>query len=157
MKNYWTYAKIGLCVLLLLFIVLNLSGDKISETDIDSLTKNVVKAAELEGAQQAESRMVKRFYGLNPKDYEGAVLYAPEDNMDAHELLIVKLSDVSQQKDVREAIEERLDVQMKSFDGYGAEQTALLKAHVLQIEGNYVFYMVGEHAREAQKAFEDSL
>ena len=101
--------------------------------------------------------VVKRFYGLNPKDYEGAVLYAPIDNMDAHEMFLVKLKDNSQKKQVQDAIRERLDTQLKSFEGYGAEQTALLKKHVLLEKGNFVLYVVGEHASDAQEAFVKSL
>lgn len=100
--------------------------------------------------------MVKRFYGLNPGDYESVVLYAPADNMDVQELLVVKLKESSQRAEVEAAIQGRLDTQLKSFEGYGAEQTALLEAHVLRVKGNYVFYIVHERAAEAGAAFEKS-
>lgn len=153
----FAYIKIALVVILLVFVILDMASDPISNAEIETVAENVVKAAEFEGMEQAEPRMVKRFYGLNPKDYEGAVLYAPVDNMDAHELFLVKLHDVSQMKSVQDAIEERLNTQLKSFEGYGAEQTALLKKHVLQKKGNYVLYVVGEHADDVQKAFVESL
>ena len=82
---------------------------------------------------------------------------APKDNMDVNELLIVKLKDTSQSKAVESAIRQRLDTQLKSFEGYGAEQTALLEAHKLQVKGNYIFFMVGDRAAAAQKAFLKSL
>ncbi len=151
------YIKYALAALLLLFAVLDMANDPISSAGIESVAKQVVKAAEFQGMEQAEARMVKRFYGLNPKDYEGAVLYAPIDNMDAHEMFLVKLKDNSQKKQVQDAIRERLDTQLKSFEGYGAEQTALLKKHVLLEKGNFVLYVVGEHASDAQEAFVKSL
>lgn len=153
----YAYIKIALAVILLIFVILDMASDPISDANIETVTENVVKAAGFEGMEQAEPRMVKRFYGLNPKDYEGAALYAPADNMDAHELFLVKLNDVSQMNSVEDAIEERLNTQLKSFEGYGAEQTALLKKHVLLERGNYVLYVVGEHADDAQKAFVESL
>ncbi len=153
----YMYIRTALVVLLLVFVIMDLLNDPISGAEIETVAENVVKAAELQEMERAEARMVKRFYGLNPKDYEGTVLYAPIDNMDAHELFLVKLNDVSQMKSVRDAIEERLDTQLKSFEGYGVEQTELLKKHVLVEKGNYILYVVGEHAGEAQKAFLDSL
>lgn len=153
----YTYIKVALVVALLVFIILDMVNDPISNAKIETVAENVVKAADFQGMEQAEPRMVKRFYGLNPKDYEGAVLYAPVDNMDAHELFLVKLDDVSQMKSVEDAIEERLDTQLKSFSGYGVEQTALLEKHVFLKKGNYVLYVVGEHAGEARKAFVESL
>lgn len=157
MKINYKYIKIALVVALLFFIILDMANDPISDAKIENVMENVVKAANFQGMEQAEARMIKRFYGLNPKDYEGAVLYAPVDNMDAHELFLVKLEDVSQMKSVQDAIEERLDTQLKSFAGYGVEQTALLEKHVFLKKGNYVLYVVGEHAGDARKAFVESL
>lgn len=151
------YIKIALAVVLVLFIFFDLSNEPDSSAQIETVAENVVKAAGLQSSKPAEARMVKRFYGLNPKDYEGAILYAPVDNMDAHELFLVKLKDDTQKKTVEDAIEERLDTQLKSFEGYGAEQTALLEKHVLSVKGNYVLYIVGEYAQEAQEAFAESL
>ena len=138
MKNYYTYIKIALVVLLLGFIVFDMRRDPISNAQIDTVEKAVVSVSDFKDASPSENRMVKRFYGLNPKDYEGAILYAPSDNMDAKELFLIKLTDVSQSDAVQDAIEERLDTQKKSFEGYGAEQTKLLNDHVLEVKGNYI-------------------
>ena len=156
-NKIFQYVKIGLVLLLLVFIVWDLRDDDISNADIETVAESVAKAAGMDGLQPAGNRMVKRFYGLNPKDYEGAVLYAPKDNMDANELFIVKLSDVSQSDAVVDAIEERLETQKNSFEGYGAEQTKLLNDHVLQVEGNFILYAVGEQAKDVQAVFLNSL
>lgn len=157
MKRYATYIKYILTVLLLVFIIIDVSGDKISKTDFETVKKNVNKVSGFADVPEAENRTIKRFYSLDPSDYEGIVLYAPQDDMAVDEMLIVKLKDISQQEMVEQAVEQRLDTQLKSFEGYGAEQVALLKKHVLNIEGNYIFYMVGENTQEAQKVFLDSL
>ena len=157
MKKYMSYRKIALTVLLVVFILVDTGKDASSNAEIEDVSAQVVKAAKLSEETPAGNRMVKRFYGLNPGDYEGVVLYAPKDNMDVNELLIVKLKDTSQSKAVESAIRQRLDTQLKSFEGYGAEQTALLEAHKLQVKGNYIFFMVGDRAAAAQKAFLKSL
>ena len=58
---------------------------------------------------------------------------------------------------VTEAANSRLETQKNSFEGYGAEQTALLNAAVLEVRGNYVLYVVHPDAPAAQQAFLDSL
>lgn len=156
-KKYFPYIKIALVVLLLIFIIADVSLEQSSSADIKTVAAQVAKTAGADVDAVAEDRMIKRFYGLNPKDYEGAVLYAPKDNMDVNEIFIVKLKDESQAKSVEESIRKRLDTQLKSFEGYGVEQTALLKAHVLEVRGNYIFYMVGEKAGNTKKAFLESL
>ena len=157
MKNYYTYIKIALVVLLLGFIVFDMRRDPISNAQIDTVEKAVVSVSDFKDASPSENRMVKRFYGLNPKDYEGAILYAPSDNMDAKELFLIKLTDVSQSDAVQDAIKERLDTQKKSFEGYGAEQTKLLNDHVLEVKGNYILYYVGGNTSKVRQAFLDSL
>lgn len=156
-KKHFTHIKKIFIVLLAVFILFDLFGDRTSKADINAVADETAKAAGFDDMNRAENRMIKRFYGVNPKEYDGAVLYAPQDNMDVHELFIVKLKDVSQQETIERAIEERLDTQIKSFEGYGAEQVALLQKHVLEVKGNYVFYMVGENAQAARKAFLNSL
>lgn len=157
MKKYFPHIKIALVVCLFLFIVMDVRRDEDSKADINAVASQVAKAAGVNAEEYAQDRMVKRFYNLNPKDYEGAVLYAPKDNMGVHEIFIVKLKDESQTETVTEAIQKRLDTQLKNFEGYGAEQTALLKKHVLEVRGNYILYMVGEKATEVQTVFLDSL
>ena len=72
-------------------------------------------------------------------------------------MLLVKLADVSQADDVEAAVETRISNQENAFEGYGAEQYQLLQEHVLSVQGNYVFFLVHPDARQAQKAFLDSL
>lgn len=156
-RKYLSVIKSGLVLLLLVFIVLDMKSDKISDAKIEEIAKSTVKAAGFQNLERAENRMIKRFYGFNVKDYEGAVLYAPKDNMDVNELFIVKLKDTAQKGIVEEAIAERLETQLESFKGYGAEQTALLKKHVLVVEGNYVLYIVGKDAQTARETFLKSL
>lgn len=157
MKKYASYIKIILVILLLVFIIIDVGSDKVSKTDIETVKKEVNKVSGFAEVPEAENRLIKRFYGLTPSEYEDVILYAPQDDMAVDEMLIVKLKDVSQQEAVQTAVEKRLDTQLKSFEGYGAEQVAMLNKHVLSVEGNYIFYMVGENAQEAQKAFLGSL
>lgn len=156
-EMFFTYVKVVLTIVLAVFIVADLLQDQVSSAGIEEVAAATAEAAGFSDTAQAEARMVKRFYGLNPNDYEGAVLYAPKDNMDVQELFIVKLRDSSQKKEVEEAIKKRLDTQQKSFEGYGAEQTALLEKHVLEMRSNFILYCVGENAQAAQAAFIKSL
>ena len=61
------YIKYALAAFLLLFAILDMANDPISSASIEAVAKQVVKAAEFQGMEQAEARMVKRFYGLNPR------------------------------------------------------------------------------------------
>ena len=156
-ENWLSFIRYGMLMLLVVFIVALLGADKTSETKIETVEKAVEKEVPLTGMHSVQSQMVKRLYGLNVNDYEGVVLYISDSNMGAEELLIVKLADTSQAEAVESAVQTRIENQENSFEGYGVEQYLLLQEHVLDVEGNYVFFMVHKEAQKAQKAFLNNL
>ncbi|MBQ0000303.1 MAG: DUF4358 domain-containing protein [Clostridiales bacterium] len=158
MSKAFKISRIVLTVLLVVFIFWDMKGEKISSADFETVHTKVLTAAELpDTMQNADNRMVKRFYGLNANDFEHCVLYSPASNMDAHEMLLIQLKSVDQGAAVEAAIRERLATQKNSFDGYGAEQTKLLNDCVLKVQGNYVLFLVCENAAKAGSAFADAL
>ena len=66
----------------------------------------------------------------------------------------MKLREVSQQETVRQAVEARIATQKNTFEGYGVEQFALLSDHaVVEVRGNYVFFVVNAQSAAARDAF----
>lgn len=152
-----TPIRIGMVVILLVFIILLQVGNKNSNSTLNAVTDSVIKAIKVEGMEESNNRMFKKFYGLNASDYEGVTLYAPVTNMNAEELLIIKLKDRSQAESVTEAINSRLETQKSSFEGYGIEQFDLLENHILDVQGNFILYIVHPDATKADQAFRSSL
>ena len=152
-----TIIRIAMVAALLIFFIVFQVGNKSSNASLESVSENVVGTLDLEGMQESNNRMFQKFYGLDAEDYEGVTLYSPASNMDAQELLIVKLKDTSQAEAVTEAINSRLETQMNSFEGYGIEQYAMLEDHVLDVQGNFILYIVHPDAEKADQAFRSSL
>ena len=134
------------------------SKNRISTSDFETVCKKTVKQAELSHMQQGSDSVFKRLYSLDAGEFDGVLLYWPVSNMDAEEILIVKLKDVSQQEKVKQAIESRLQTQKKSFDGYGVEQYDLLTSHaVVDIQGNYILFAVSPDCEKIESAFRAAL
>ena len=152
-----TILRITMVAALLIFMIVLQVGNRSSNASLESVSQEVLGAADQEGMQESNNRMFQKFYGLDAQDYEGVTLYSPVSNMDAQELLIVKLKDSSQAEAVTEAINARLETQMNSFEGYGIEQYAMLEDHVLDVQGNFILYVVNPNAQAADDAFRNSL
>lgn len=152
-----TPIRILMVVLLLIFIVMLQIGTPDSSSSLEEVSQAVSSSVSLEGMEESSNQMFKKFYGLNANDYEGVSLYAPASNMDAEEILIVKLKDSSQAETVTDAINKRLETQKASFEGYGVEQFDLLEDHILDVQGNFILYVVHPDATKADQAFKDSL
>lgn len=149
----WVAAAAMIVCLLVLF-----GGDPISGAEFADVSAAVVPEVNTENMTEAENQMVKRLYGLDPVDFEGCTLYYPRTNMDAEELLILKLKDVSQREAVEKAIEARLQTQKTTFDGYGVGQTDLLTNYcVIDVRGNFALFVVSKTCDAAQAAFRDAL
>ena len=150
--------------LAVVFLVVSFRQEPVSSAafeDVASggrLASAVTASVDLSALQEGSVQMVKRLYGLNPSDFDGCLLYYPQTNMEAEELLLLKLRDTSQQEAVRAAVEARLETQKTSFDGYGLEQYDLLTNHsILDIRGNYVLFVVHKDAAAVQQAFRGAL
>lgn len=141
-----------------ILLVIQLGGNTVSSADAQSVAAAVTETLDMTNMQPADNQMIKRLYGLDPSAYESCILYYPNTNMMAEEVLIVKLKDVHQQDAVRTAAQERLDTQKNTFEGYGVEQFDLLTNYsVLEVRGNFVLFVVSSHCADAQRAFLDAL
>ncbi len=150
-------AKWALVILVAAFLFLISAQGRESQTAFDVMAETVSEAADLSDMQEADNQMIRRLYGLDPGDYEGMLLYYPTTNMGAEEILLVKLSDTSQQEAVESAIASRVASQMSSFDGYGVDQYEMLENSVTEVQGNYVLLVVAADPTPVRQAFLSAL
>ena len=135
------------------FLYTQVMQDRVSSASFDDVSRAVLDQLDLDEMQPADAQMIRRLYGFAPSEMDGCTLYYPSTNMGARELLLVKLSDLSQQKAVTAAITARRQTQMNSFEGYGVEQYDLLEHSVLEVQGNYILFVVHEKADAVRQAF----
>ncbi len=142
------------CVFLMgIFLYFQLNGEKTSETGFAEMQKQVTSQADLGKMQKANNQMIKRLYGLDPTSYSGVLLYYPLTNMGAEELMLIQMKDASQKEAVKKALEARQETQVKSFEGYGVEQTAMLKKSIIDVRSNYALFISGDEAQAVAGAF----
>lgn len=149
----WTAVVIGLISLFVMF-----GGNTVSDADPAAVEAAVVETIDMTNMLKADNKLIKRFYGLDPSAFEACILYYPTTNMMAEELLIVKLSDMSQQDMVRSAAEKRIATQKTTFEGYGVEQFEMLSNNaVVEVRGNYILFVVNANSADAREAFLDAI
>jgi len=147
------------CVLRAVVLLIHqFGGNTVSSADAATVTAAVTETVDMSNMQIGDSRMIKRLYSLNPSDFEDCILYYPNTNMMAEEILIVKLRDTKQQETVCNAIQARLDTQKNTFEGYGVEQFDLLSNYsAVECRGNFILFVVSKDFSAARSAFLDAL
>ena len=142
---------------MLIFFISLTAGKGDSSAPFESVAEAVTKTLDQTNMTLADNQMVRRLYGLDPAQFEGVLCYSPTTNMNAEEVLLVKRQSDSQQDAVREAIEARRDSQMRTFDGYGFEQYAMLEESIIEVHGNYILFISSNDPKTTVKAFSDAL
>lgn len=155
---FYEFTRWMVAVAAVIALVAMFGLDPASDADPAEVTAAVTAQIDMTNMLEGDNRMIKRFYGLDPANYEACYLYYPTTNMMAEELLIVKLSDMSQQEVVRAAVEARIETQKNTFEGYGVEQFEMLTNNaVVEVRGNYVLFVVNANSQAALDAFLDAL
>lgn len=144
-----TMLRVAAVGLLALFIGLLLFQREPKDLPLADVEKEWLAAVDQTGCQRAAALRFRRAYGLNAEDFAEVLYYEPASNMDVTEYLVIKLADESQQAAALEAVEQRLAVQKKNFDGYGTDQTEILGKAQTFAAGRYVCLVVSAKSREA--------
>ncbi len=128
-----------------------------SRVPASEVFKAVTAQVQTEKMEQTTDRYFKKYYGLNAADFDDVLYYAPVSNMDAEELLIVKLKSTDQAEALTEAILKRQADKEQSFEGYAPEQYALAQEYILDVQGNYVLFVIDPEAEKIDSAFAGAL
>ena len=144
----------GLIAAIVIFVFLRNSE---SLTPAQEVFDKVTATVNSEKMEISTDRYFKKYYGLNAADYDGVLYYAPVSNMDAEELLVVKLKSTDQAEALTEAILERQAGKEQSFEGYAPEQYALAQDYILDVQGNYILFVIDPNAEEIDSAFAGAL
>lgn len=149
--------SVSMVIALAVVIIVSLSGSNGSTKTVEEVAGQVTGLFENDRSEKSPERMFRKHYGLNAQDYDGVELYSPISNMDAEELLIVKLRDPEQMQELRDAAEVRLQSQTNIYEGYAPAQYELCCNAVFCEEGNFFLFVIHENADQIEAAFKGAL
>lgn len=149
--------KYALLAVLALYIVMILFMNRGSDAPFSKVRDAVLAATDTDGMQETNDRDFKKLYGLNKNDYEEIISYYTNETMGVEELLLVRCTDEEKLSAVEKAAQDRIDMQIQSFQGYGEEQTKLLKDAVVLKKGSLFLMAVSPETGEIRKAFMEAL
>ena len=149
--------KYGMVLVFVVYIIFLVSRQGGNDVTVKTISENILKVAKTEGMTKGTTQDLKKYYGLNSNDFDGVMLYIPDDVMSVNEILVVKLKDRSQAEEVEKAVETRRKTQKNSFEGYGVQQTKLINSSVMVSRGYYVLFTISEDADAIYEAFKKSI
>ncbi len=137
---------------LLVFVWFIAHEKKYNEVDVPALVTELSAITQDEWHEE-DALSLKRRFGLAANDFAAVGYFGPNSNMDAAELLLVRVNDKSQVDAVVEAMKNRVAYQCTCFNGYGEDQMTLLKDVRYVTRGYYVFMIISSDASAVEREF----
>ncbi len=116
---------------------------RVKEIDYAKLRGYVDNSTIVKQMIKGDEKMLRKLYGIERGDYEQFISYAPQNNMKANEILIIKAKE-GKADEIMSKVNARVDSQSKSFQNYSKDQYEILKNKILEKEGNSVILIVTE-------------
>ncbi|MBQ0041486.1 MAG: DUF4358 domain-containing protein [Clostridiales bacterium] len=150
--------KIAFIVILAAFLFVIFSAANAKDIDLKTVSDSLKKDTDITTVmKKMDDRDLMRFMGLNSNDYSQVVYYRNTTALAVDELLIVKTDDAEDINAVAEAVDTRIDSQLKVYESYGPEQCALLKNAVQTKKGDYYFYCTAKNADIYEEVLLDAI
>lgn len=110
--------------------------------DFVTLQENMKNFVKQDIMQEQSEEIVKKNYKIKEDLYESFMSYGPISYMNVEEITIFKQSDKQKRQQLLEKVESHIDSQIKSFEGYGIEQTEMLKKAMVIQKQEYIICVV---------------
>lgn len=142
-------------IVLAVFLVFVYTGQNADDVPMEEIEKQLTEQTELAQMQKCGNRTLMQFYGLDYEQLESYIYYKSSKALSVEELLIVKTKDEAALSGVKEAAETRIQSQIKTYEGYGPEQVAMLNNAIVFTRGCYLFCCIAEDPEAYKEVFSD--
>ena len=142
---------------LLGFILFISHRDFYKDVNIDSIKFSVSKDETVNCMEEFGASRIKRDYGFNINDFGEAFYYGYESVMECDKVMVIKLNDGTDGKEILSAVKDKNDELKKLFQSYAPDQYTILNNCVLEKKGKYIIYIVSEKASEIRNTIIDCI
>ena len=151
--NRISAARFAVFALLVIYVAVLAFRNGKSSVSFQTVEAAVTEAADFQNLQLGTGQDLKKFYGLNEKDFDAVCFYYASQSMGVDELLLVASDESEKIEEAEDAAEQRIETQLRNFEGYGEEQTKLLQDAVLIKKGNFFLLAVSHQGDEIKENF----
>lgn len=126
------------------------------EPSIDEIDQNINDDVDISNMVESDSDKLEKLYDIDIDKVDNFKLYTAKTNIEANELLILKVKNEEDIGDIKEDINDRIESQTNSFKDYLPDEYFLIEKHVLKSNGNYIIFIICEEAEKIESLFDKS-
>ncbi len=124
--------------------------------DFAQIQRAVEASADPQTMVSGDEAALRKNYGINARDLEAFIYYAPRSAMDASEILILQAKNESSLGSWRSVIDARRSTRADMYRNYRPEEALLLEDSQLKVQGNFLIFISARNVSEVQAAVEQS-
>jgi hypothetical protein len=94
------------------------SKDNIPNPSVSEIGEKIAETVDLSDMKELDDNKLQKLYGINPDKIDEYWGLIPASNINAQEILVIKVKDPADIKQVEEKISERVNEQRESFKDY---------------------------------------
>lgn len=152
------YLLMAFCLIAFLIVLRPVfRSEKISERSFEDLFAKTMENISMDPYPAQGTQSLRRYFELEPSDFEQIAFYRLDDAMSADELLLARFSTPEAARKFEQAVQARIQSQTDIYAGYAPEQEQTMKQAHIEVEGNYALYVSGAQAAQIAEQFEKAL
>ncbi|MFS0553801.1 DUF4358 domain-containing protein [Brevibacillus sp. 179-C9.3 HS] len=128
-------------------------ASNLSATEVGEHIKQAVNLGEM---KQGDITKLQKLYQIDPEEVEDFMLFTASSNVEADELLVLKVKDLNQVDVIKENVQKRIEAQTLKFKDYRPEEYHLVEKHVWRVKEKLILFAVSKEADQIDRAFEEA-
>lgn len=156
MKIRYKIQYVILTILVIVIFVELFNILQVKNVSMEEIKQDVVQATDVSVMQEDDGTRLKKLYGINKRDVEDFILYAPKSNMEANEILILKAKTKDDLKAVQAKVNERVEKQSDSFKNYEQTQYEIISNYVLEQKDQYLILIISKDSKAIKELIDKS-
>ncbi|EKQ51201.1 MULTISPECIES: DUF4358 domain-containing protein [unclassified Clostridium] len=154
MKNRYKIQYSILAVLVVIIFVELFNILQVKDVNIEKIKNDIVQATDVSAMVEDDGSRLKKLYGINKRDVEDFVLYAPKSNMEANEILILKTKSKDDLKSLQAKVNDRVKKQSDSFKNYEQTQYGIISNYVLEQKEQYLILVISKDSKAIKESID---
>lgn len=147
MRNRYKIQYIILAMLVIVTFIGLFNMLQVKNVSMEEINQVIVQATDVSEMQDDDGTRLKKLYGINKRDVEEFILYAPKSNMEANEILILKAKAKDDFKGLQAKVNERVKKQSDSFKNYEQTQYGIISNYVLEQKEQYLILIISKDSK----------
>lgn len=126
------------------------------QPSIQNIVEEINNKVDISTMKEGDNDKLQKLYDIDDDKLEDFVLYTAPTNIEADEILILKVKDEKDLNNIKDKISKRVEEQSDSFKDYLPDEYYLIEKHILKEHDKYIIFVISEHSEEIENIFDKS-